>query len=345
MERKLASIQRIAEIKPIENADAIEAVRVNGWWVVAKKGEFQVGSWCVYFEIDSWIPEHIAPFLIKNPEKVREFNGVRGERLRTIKLRGQISQGLVLPVTQFTEFPMEAEDEGRDVTEILGIQKWEAPINPQLAGIARGNFPSFIPKTDQERVQNLSRDIREAFQNQETFEVTVKLDGSSITVYFKDGDIGICSRNINLKISDDNKGSTFIKTAFETGLVDALTEYGKNIAIQGELMGPGIQGNRENFGEHQIYVYAIWDIDNQRYLFPSERGYVFDTLVDRGFTGHHVPMFHLKMTLSSASIDNILQLAEGPSLYNPVREGLVFKSHERDFSFKAISNTFLLNEK
>ena len=97
MERQLATIRRIAEIKPIEGADVICSYRVDGWWVVGKKDEFKVNDLVVYFEIDSWIPHEIAPFLSKGKEP-REYNGIKGERLKTIKLKGSLSQGLILPL-------------------------------------------------------------------------------------------------------------------------------------------------------------------------------------------------------------------------------------------------------
>lgn len=97
IKRKLASIQRIEEIRDIENADAIQAYRVLGWWVVDKKGAHKVGDLVVYCEIDSWIPHELVPFLSKGHEP-REYNRVKGERLRSIRLRGQISQGLLLSI-------------------------------------------------------------------------------------------------------------------------------------------------------------------------------------------------------------------------------------------------------
>ena len=164
--RKLASIRKIADIRPIPDADAIEVAVVDGWKVVVKKGEYSVGDLAVYLEIDAWVPHALAPFLSKGQEP-REYNGVTGERLRTVKLRGQVSQGLLLPLrTVFAEWTDEnfqkniLEDEervGDDLTEALGIQKWEAPISPQLAGQVRGVFPTgLIPKTDQERADALN---------------------------------------------------------------------------------------------------------------------------------------------------------------------------------------------
>ena len=153
-ERKLASIQRVAEVAPIVGADKIEKVRINGWWVVTKKGEFVVGDMCVYFEVDSILP--IRPqyeFLRAGCYRKADWiaNG-EGFRLRTVRLRQQLSQGLVIPIKDVWAelIPLEFQ-EGVDVTEILGVTKWEPPVPTHLGGIARGNFPSFIRKTDQER--------------------------------------------------------------------------------------------------------------------------------------------------------------------------------------------------
>jgi len=157
-ERKLASIRKITDIQPIEGADFIQVATVDGWKVVVKRGEFNVGDLAVYLEIDSWVPHELAPFL-SNGKEPRDYNGVKGERLRTIKLRGQVSQGLLLNLDDDVVYGalLGSNDwfEGQDHTEQLGIQKWEAPIPAQLAGKAKGNFPTgLIPKTDQERIQN-----------------------------------------------------------------------------------------------------------------------------------------------------------------------------------------------
>lgn len=152
--RKLASIKPITHLKPIEGADAIECAIVDGGWpVVVKKGDYKVGDVAIYMEIDCWIPHELAPFLSKGQEP-REYNGVKGERLRTVKLRGQISQGLLLPTSILDVlglWPLAGDPVGHDLTVQLGIQKWEAPEPACLSGQVRGNFPSFIPKTDQER--------------------------------------------------------------------------------------------------------------------------------------------------------------------------------------------------
>lgn len=170
--RKLATVEVIKEILPHTNADALELAIVRGWQVVVKKGDFKAGDPVLYFEVDSWVPHELAPFLSKGNEP-SEYEGAKGERLRTVKLRGEISQGLVLPVREFDGMlfvlpygetiahagNMRPVYVGDDVTEILGVLKWESPINPQLAGQVKGNFPSFIKKTEQERCQNCYDDM------------------------------------------------------------------------------------------------------------------------------------------------------------------------------------------
>lgn len=347
--RKLASIAEITYIKPIEGADAIECAIVNGGWpVVVKKGEYKVGDVAIYLEIDSWVPHELAPFLSKGQEP-REYNGVKGERLRTVKLRGQISQGLLIkpseaPASVHTDLHV-----GEDVTHILGVQKWEPPIPAQLQGMMKGNFPHFIPKTDQERCQNLRKDIFETHKD-EIYEVTTKLDGSSMTVYVKDGEIGVCSRNIDLK---ETEGNSFWKAAREQNIVDALLEIskdkGEEYAIQGELIGEGIQGNPEKLTGQRFYLFDIFSITESRYLLANERYSILDSMNNLyGADIEHVPIVdgHLRVAQAYDTIDELLEYAEGPSL-NPQtkREGLVFKSWESDFTFKAIANSYLLKHK
>jgi RNA ligase (TIGR02306 family) len=163
--RKLATVRKIDALEPIDGADLIETAVIGGWKVVVKKGEFTVGELATYFEIDSWIPTELAPFLTSEGKEPREYNGIKGERLRTVKLRGAISQGLLLPVTvlytavetRLKEFGVALEtiplivNEDMDVSDLLNIHKYEPPMPTQLAGMAKGNFPSFIPKTDEER--------------------------------------------------------------------------------------------------------------------------------------------------------------------------------------------------
>lgn len=349
-ERKLATIRKIAAIEPIEGADAIEVAVVDGWKVVVKKGEFQVDALAVYLEIDSWVSNDIAPFLSKGKEP-REFEGVKGERLRTVKLRGQISQGLLLPVMQFDEtrcmlpqIQVELGDFttgskmvylGDDVTELLGILKWERPMNAQLAGMARGNFPALVPKTDQERIQNLTRSF-EQYQL-DSWSITEKLDGSSCTFYLDDEDVfHVCSRNLDLK---EDEANSFWKVARKFQIEDVMRRnFMKGMAIQGEMIGEGIQGNQYKT-QLDFYVYDMYNTHTGQYILPVQLKAACERIGLK-----HVPILCEATEIKEQTIDSILTFAEGKSVLNgSEREGVVFKSNTvHDRSFKAINNRWLL---
>lgn len=343
--RKLATVRRILEIRPIEKADAIEVAVVDGWSAVVKKGEFNVGDLVVYLEVDSWVPYALAPFLSKSKEP-KVFNGVPGERLRTIKLRGQLSQGLILSIPTCIEVAgcTAAFQEGDDVTEWLNVQKWERPISPQLAGLVRGSFPSFIPKTDQERAQNLVKEIDAAVQSGLLFEETEKLEGSSMTVYLRSmepdeegkpqWDFGVCSRNIDLKYDPEN---TFWKVAEELQLEGLMLTFGMDIAIQGELVGPGIQDNIYGLSKHEFYVFDVYDIKAGKYLLPEDRRRI---VAEMGLK--HTPVLSESVVLDT--VPNLLARADGNSmLADTLREGVVYKQVNGGMTLKAVSNAYLLN--
>jgi RNA ligase (TIGR02306 family) len=254
-----------------------------------------------------------------------------GFRLRTIKLRKQISQGLLLPLTDTSL------GEGMDVSDSLSIIKWEQPLHAGLAGMAKGNFPSYIPKTDQERVQNIAREV---FPDKGVvWEATLKLDGSSCTFYHRDGEVGVCSRNINLKL--DQEGNAYVNMFHVLNMGAKLLEMGRNIAIQGELMGPGIQGNREKLPRQQYYCFDVWDIDSQRYLPKGERDPIFEAM---GL--ELVPVLGIGTLgeLGCSTLDSMLKYVDRPSMNHKVAEGVVFKAIDVPYSFKCINNRYLLAE-
>ncbi len=352
--RKLATIRRIAEIRPIEGADSIECAVVDGWTVVVKKGEFEVGDLVIYCEIDSWVPTELAPFLSKGKEP-RMFGGVFGERLRTIKLRGQLSQGLILPIThelqvEFSHTFLNFEgardlQEGDNVSELLGIQKWEATIPVCLAGIAKSSFPTEVPKTDQERVQNLKRELQDWIDRDLHWEVTEKLDGSSCTMYLPlEGDFEVCSRNLSLEKTETN---SFWKIAIAQDIELRMRSAGYfGYAIQGELVGEGIQGNPYKLKGQEFFVFDIYCVHEGKYVCSAER-----YEMARKLNLQHVPLVGTNYTLNGIlSIYNIadaLKFAERQSYLNidTEAEGVVFKCIEDpSISFKAISNNFLMGK-
>lgn len=351
--RKLVTIRKIDNLLPIEGADAIELVKIDGWQCVAKVGEFACGDLCVYFEIDSFLPTR-PEFEFLRKSSFKRMGDQEGFRIKTIKLRGQLSQGLALPLSVLGKpeeiFAIGEGCIGTDVTEDLGVVKYEPPVPAELSGLVRGNFPSFIRKTDQERCQNLGKEI--FIENEGSrYEISMKMDGTSFTGYHRNGEVGVCGRNWELQINDGNASNTLVRMFIDSGLRTALTELGKNYAVQGELMGPGIQKNREGFNVARLFVFDIYDIDNACYLSPHQRHEVMAELWNRGLDRKivdHVPVLAMAVSLDELNIESVnqlLQFAEGPSYTHPVREGLVFKRIDGGFSFKAISNAFLLKEK
>jgi len=183
------------------------------------------------------------------------------------------------------------------------------------------------------------------------YEVTMKLDGTSFTGFNNNSTTGVCGRNWELKINEENQNNTLVKMFVDSGMQAALQAYSKNIALQGELMGPKIQANREGLVAHKLYIFDIFDIDNQRQFGPDDRRTALQALYELGLNKdmvQHVPIFAHNVTLDELGINDVASLlddAEGPSISHAIREGKVYKSMDGQFSFKAIANSFLLKEK
>lgn len=330
--RKLATIRKIDAVLKHPNADRLETYVVNGWKVIDMKGRYQAGDIVVYCEIDSFLPVREA-FEFLRKSSFKKMGGKEGFRLRTIRLRGELSQGLliskeVLP-NNFTW-----KELGEEVTEILGIEKYERPIPASLSGIAKGDFPGFIRKTDEERIQNLPYD---ELKNH-TYTVTEKLDGSSWTAYVRDGIVGVCSRNLEL-IEDEQNSLWAIFRQYE--LKEKLISLDRNIALQGELIGGKIQGNPYKMNNFDVRIFKIWDIDTSAYLSIEE----MRTLsTDLGL--ETVPVLATGVRLPE-TVEEALAYADGTSqLFETCREGLVLYAEDNPrVHFKIISNEFLENEK
>jgi RNA ligase (TIGR02306 family) len=325
--RQLASIQKIRALDPIEGADMILKATVLGWQLVVKKEDFQVGDLCVYCEIDSIMP----------PRPEFEFLKPRGMRIKTIRLRGQVSQGICLPLSILPESTPIIE--GADVTEILGISKYEPPIPASLAGVMKGNFPSFIPKTDETRVQVL-QDLLDKYAGMPCY-IAEKLDGSSTTYYWKDGQFGVCSRNLELVESEDN---SLWKLARAYDIENKLKALGKNYALQGEIIGEGIQSNKYKMRGQAVYFFNVFDIDAHQFLDFQDFKRVMATL---GL--NIVPILDSHFELLT-DIPKLVKMAAGKSVLHKDahREGIVIRplteKYERQgrVSFKSINPEFLL---
>lgn len=333
MQRKLASIKTITNIRPIEGADKIELASVGGWnVVVAKDVGHKVGDLVVYCEIDSFLPiREEFEFLRKN--SYRKMLDREGFRLRTIIMRNQVSQGLILPL-HILPFG-ETYHEGQDVTEILGILKYEPPIPAELQGEVKGDFPAFIFKTDEERVQNLENELPSIRNSGRTFYATEKLEGTSSTFYIRDGEFGICSRNLEFLETEKN---TFWRVAREIDLERKMRSFQKNFALQGELIGEGIQGNPYKIKGQTVRFFNVFDIDTSQHLDLERFKWVISYL---GL--ETVPILDENFVIPE-TISELLDIADGKSQLNSDmwREGIVIRSHDRKISFKVISNKYLL---
>ncbi len=346
--RKLATIRTIDNLTPIPNADRIETAWFGGWTVIVQKGLHEIGKKVVYIEVDSCLPT-INPIFASLAERgEREIEGKRYHRLKTLKMKGQISQGFVLPLNA-TDLDEQTLDVEVDYAEHFGIIKWDPELyspSTVLAGNALRLFPTkFIPKTDETRVQNMPWIV----ESHLSYEETLKLDGSSFTAYYNSNDehvFGVCSRNLQLKLDDEaNAGNAFVRIAKSLNIQEKLTNCGMNVAIQGEAIGPGIQGNKEKLPELALYVFNVFDIDQQREMLPIERRQFVEKL---GLS--HVPVINENVIPSQSfpTMAAILEHADGPSMNNNLREGVVFKCNSylpdsnEVLSFKAISNKFLL---
>lgn len=333
--RKLASIQKILALEPIEGADAIEKATVLGWQLVVKKNDFKVGDLVVYCEVDSLMPD--------KPEF--EFLRPRGMRVKTIRLRGQISQGICFPLSMLPEGFEIKEDV--DCTEVLGITKYEPPMPACLAGIAKGKFPSFIPKTDETRVQVLQK-LLDKYKGEKCY-ITEKIDGSSATYYLKDGVFGVCSRN--LELLEDAENSLW-KVSRTMDIENKLRSVGYNIALQGELVGEGIQSNKLKLRGQTIKFFNAFDIDKFEYL-KFDNFFSLMNMLDLPT----VPLVSTDYELEN-DIDAIVKMATVKSVICPDvwAEGIVIRplNEKTDFtlqdenlvngrvSFKAINPEFLL---
>lgn len=339
-DRKLVSVRKIDLVVPHGNADRLEVAILGGWPAVVGKGQFKAGDLVVFCEIDTQLPPRKAyDFLAKSCSRY-DADGNVVYRLRTVRLRGQLSQGLVLPLSAAQEVEWETdpstgggwEYDGADLTELFGATKYEKPVAACLAGTAKGNFPSFIQKTDENRIQNI-RDFRELPGN--LFFKSEKLDGSSCTIYRRDGVVGVCSRNLDLI---ETEGNSFWKVAREQGIIDAIKDIKTDVAVQGELCGPGIQGNRYKLDKHEFFAFNVYDIAAGAYMSKAK----FDWFCDlKGI--QMVP--ELGTEPCPSTVQEVLDDAEAVShLHTDVqREGVVWVADlggER-VSFKAISNRFL----
>jgi RNA ligase (TIGR02306 family) len=343
MERKLASIQKVLELNPIPGADKIEVCTVLGWKCVVQKGEFKPGDVGVYFEIDSLLPD--------KPEFA--FMADRKFRVKTISLKKQISQGLFIPLSKITYADLSSYKEGDDVTELLGIEKWDPPEESgpgaNLGGRKSGNFPVFLRKTDETRIQTTKNFLSR--HKGKKFYYTEKLDGTSSTFYYlvedlygrTAGKFGVCGRNFEFDYIED-KPNSYWETAKRYNLEEKMKALGLNLCIQCEMVGPGIQKNKYKLAEKKLYIFNAYNVKDQTF-FNYEKTKEIAAKLEME-TAPILGEFVLDHT-----VEQLVEMSRGKSVLNKdtLREGIVCRAivDEVDeelgrLSFKVIQPEFLL---
>ncbi len=335
MERKLASCQIVNDIIPIVGADRVELCNVLGWYSIVLKNQFSKGELIVFLEIDSVVP----------PTEVFVFMKDRHYRVRTMKSPrlNVISQGLVMSLSIL---PKGKYEEGQDVTEILGIQKYEAPIQDGRRTCPKGLYPThLIPKTDEQRIESMPQLLEEL--KGLPYIITVKLDGTSCTIFYHE-EFGVCSRNLELRPDGTD---VYWAMARKYNLDIKLKEYcevtGQRLAIQGEICGKLIANNPLGLLNDDLFVFSIYDITNRKYLnydvtinIARDLGLKFVPLEERGDCFNY-------------TVPQLEEKAIGTYPSGKKREGIVIRPAEsiytislgNQLSFKTISKEYLLEEK
>lgn len=323
--RKLASIQRIRQIEPIEGADKIELAYVLGWQCVVNKGQFRPEDKCVYFEIDSFMPVRDEfEFLRTSSYKKSDVLG-EGFRLRTMRFCGQISQGLLLPVSEFPEIP-ETAAEGDDVTELLGVRKWEIEERATGSGTVIGTLPRDIPHTDETRVQ-AEPGLIEAFAGLEYY-ITTKMDGSSHSLGIDENGFHVTGHNYEYR-RDGN--CSFWELVKNRGWKEKMEEFVQRegldtLTIQGEFCAPGIQKNRLKLLKPEWYVFTVRENGRRTGLKRMLE-------ICKILGTEHVPVEETGFDLPSKypSVEALLARADGKYPGGGRKEGIVIRPVEPVF--------------
>lgn len=387
--RKMASVQEIASLSPIENSDFLEVAMMKdlGWKVVVKKGEFAVGDKVVYFEIDSAInlKDLVEPLKFLADRGTRKlFTGRTPEtsafcedyiRIKTIKLRGQVSQGLIVAIADiqkcfpgytFPNIPDIGDSVGADLTQQLKVEVWDrlvewfderSQLGPRAQSHSAGNFPSWCPRTDETRLETLMEYFTDPEMLNADWECTVKEDGSSQTLFFcpekwPDNPMQSASRRLLikddgssddwLKIIKDNKFlSERLKTLYEYGLIGGTFDFPAKheLAIQCEHCGAKYNGNKDRKTEDHLYVFRIFDVTDQKFVTPACRYAICN------FLGlEHVKVLETcKIFQKLKTIDDFEKYVDRKSDNGNQIEGVVFKRvDDGSISFKKVSAKYLL---
>ncbi len=298
----LATIQRVKDVRNLLNSDMLDIVTILGWNVVTKRGEFVNDGLAVYCCIDSILPETPTFEFLRN----------KNFRIKPIRLRGQESAGIAFPLSILPEGDYV---EGQDVTEIVGVRKFIKPIPPELSGKVVGNFPGFLHMTDEKNLRSYPFALEELYGR--PFYITRKEDG---------GEFGVCSRTLQLEPSETNG---FWRMARKYDIEAKLKEYfpDQDVCLQGEVMGPGVNGNQLRLTEMDFRFFNLYNINNRQ-------SYGYHVLMDFA-TCTKIPMVPVVQVGSAFSytIEELVSLAD-KQIYPEGNhaEGIVVRATEPFYS-------------
>ena len=340
-ERALCYIAIVKKILPIPKADKVCLAFINGWQCVIKINEFREGDLAIYYTIDS-IPDFTDP----NTALVKS----RGGRVKTIKLRGVVSQGLLAPLSwlEARGYDISNLQEGEDITERMGVTKYIAteemdqylPAGQSLIDDGtRAEFPICIPKSDEVRLQNKPHLLD--YIADRPIVITRKEDGCSATFVFENGDFKVCGRNFTW-LAPSGSSRHYHAIANKFSIEENMRRLNRDIAVQGEIIGPKINGNRMKLEEYTFRVFNIWDLEAHEYLRWDEVKSICTTLALET-----VPVvFEGNASDLELTVEAFLSLAQEQTYRkNILAEGVVVKTNDessRRVSFKVISNKYLL---
>lgn len=247
----VATIERVIAVSNHYNAEKLAVATILGWNVVCKKDECKEGDLVAYINIDSIVEPH--PYF--------KFLESKAYRIRPSKIRGVISQGLIIPLDHLADFNCHQSDfhEGQDISHLLKASHFEKKIPSKLLGNMKGGLPHFLVKTDEDNIRNYPKALLE-IANEEIY-ITQKIDGCSATYYVKSGNFGVCSRSVELQ-PDDNPFWSIVK---KFDLAYKMQCAGHDFAIQGELYGPNLQGNPTKVKEISFAAFNFYDIQKKQY--------------------------------------------------------------------------------
>ena len=329
---KVATVEIIENIYPHPNADTLELAKVLNYQCVIKKDSYRVGEKIIFIQPDSVLPEsEWAKFYIQSDVK---SNDIKYRRVRAKRLRGEWSFGIAEKLSLLSDGIYSDNYEiGQDVSQLLGIIKYEPPIAKDTQ-VKQSKLPFNIPKTDEDRYQNLN--LKEYYG--QLVDVTLKIDGQSASYYYKDGACGVLGRSVELRTDCSNDYTDHIQryNIFEK-LKQYCTKYNVNLVLRGESYGLGIQKSKRNPHAqlpHGWSCFSVYLIDEMRYTSPGEQHYFVNVCQELNLPT--VAILEKNVPLTTQLIDYYDEKLK--KYQNNYFEGVVIKG--QGFSFKVVNKWY-----